>query len=91
MTFIEHIHADLAECEKIIALGVARPGTAEQVEIIRALLASFPARNSDLWPHLAAGRRLARGEWPPDARAASSWLYDLVCYGSKPMVDFKPG
>jgi hypothetical protein len=46
-----------------------------------ALLASFPARNSDLWLHLAAGRRLAQGEWPPPAGAGHSWLYDLLSYG----------
>src|SRR5262245_49583382 len=53
------------------------------------LLGSFPARNADAWMHLAAGRRLAQGEFAfgPDARAASelsgssSWLYDLVSYG----------
>ncbi len=56
---IEHIHADLAECEKMIALGVARPVTAEHVDIIRALLASFPAREP---PDLARIKVLARGE-----------------------------
>src|SRR5262245_24686754 len=51
------------------------------------LLGSFPARNSDVWMHLAAGRQLARGpeyfsavphfaENPPHA----TWLYDLACY-----------
>ncbi len=50
------------------------------------LLASFPARNSDLWMHLAAGRRLIQGEiltggHPHDAPnfwLSASWLYDLV-------------
>ena len=52
------------------------------------LLASFPARNSDLWLHLAQGRLLARGEHsftdpplPPGLPVNHSWLYDLLCYG----------
>src|SRR5688572_23046039 len=51
------------------------------------LLASFPARNSDVWKHLAAGRDVARGQLPldntafADTGAGSTWLYDLVCYG----------
>lgn len=52
-------------------------------------LASFPARNSDLWLHLAAGREVAQGRLPfghlshPSMGAESSptWLYDLICYG----------
>ncbi|HZY83432.1 MAG TPA: hypothetical protein VFE78_01265, partial [Gemmataceae bacterium] len=52
------------------------------ISLFAALLASFPARNGDLWPHLAAGRRLAQGEWPAGTRAASTWLYDLLCYGA---------
>jgi hypothetical protein len=55
---IEHIRADLAECEKMIALGVARPGT-EHVNIIRALLATFAARKP---PDLARIQVLASGE-----------------------------
>src|SRR5579885_3020459 len=41
------------------------------------LLASFPARNSDLWQHLADGRRVIR-----DAAAGvgPTWLYDLASY-----------
>jgi tetratricopeptide (TPR) repeat protein len=54
------------------------------------LLASFPARNSDLWRHLAAGRLLAQGEFaaatgpqlPPDLRVNHAWLYDLLCYAA---------
>jgi hypothetical protein len=56
--------------------------------LFAALLASFPARNSDLWIHLAAGRELARGQSPFEAarlsagdRAPSTWLYDLLSYG----------
>jgi hypothetical protein len=43
------------------------------------VLASFPARNSDLWKHLATGRLLAHGETSPTANPG--WLYDLLCYG----------
>src|SRR5689334_22968127 len=56
------------------------------------LLASTPARNSDLWLHLASGRALARGEAAlgadPFASTTSgalwvntSWLADLALYG----------
>ena len=52
------------------------------------LLASFPARNSDVWLHLAAGRRLAHGDFSSVEVARSSSgpqgnlapLYDLVIY-----------
>ncbi|HEX5270565.1 MAG TPA: hypothetical protein VFW33_08775 [Gemmataceae bacterium] len=55
------------------------------------LLASTPARNSDLWLHLASGRALARGEaargTDPFASTTAgtfwvnrSWLGDLVLY-----------
>lgn len=53
------------------------------------LLASFPARNADLWGHLAAGRDLAHGRAPAtslslaaDARADSTWVFDLACYAT---------
>jgi tetratricopeptide (TPR) repeat protein len=42
------------------------------------LLASFPARNPDLWAHLAAGRALVRGS---AERFGPTWLYDVVSYG----------
>src|SRR5262249_45642078 len=52
------------------------------------LLASFPARNSDLYQHLATGKLLAGGEDPsgatdllPALQGRRTWLYDLVCYG----------
>jgi hypothetical protein len=53
------------------------------------LLASFPARNTDLWMHLASGRRLAgallpSGTAPPapaDLPVSPTWLYDLLAYG----------
>src|SRR4051812_12543808 len=55
------------------------------------LAASFPARNSDLWLHLATGRLLARGEYTfgadPFAYTTSgvywanhAWLFDLCLY-----------
>src|SRR5687767_11568996 len=52
------------------------------------LLGSFPARNSDLWWHLAAGRDVARGQLPfdrsvlpsADPTAGPTWLYDLLSY-----------
>jgi tetratricopeptide (TPR) repeat protein len=48
------------------------------------LLASFPARNSDVWLHLAHGRSLAHGDIAlatGPAPATSSWLYDVLGYG----------
>jgi hypothetical protein len=55
------------------------------------LAASFPARNSDFWQHLAAGRLLARGEYTFGADpfayttqgvywANHAWLFDLGLY-----------
>jgi hypothetical protein len=45
------------------------------------LLASFPARNSDLWMHLASGRRIVEGHYPFGADSGLvPWLYDLICY-----------
>ncbi len=41
------------------------------------LLASFPARNLDLWKYLAEGRALLRGVGGFDA----SWLYSAASYG----------
>jgi tetratricopeptide (TPR) repeat protein len=52
-----------------------------------ALLAAFPARNSDLWMHLAAGRLLAHGESPSrlvlslGVRENQTWLHDVLAYG----------
>jgi hypothetical protein len=56
------------------------------------LLASTPARNSDLWLHLASGRLLFQGQlpWGTDPFASTtagvlwvnpSWLSDAVLYG----------
>src|SRR5579883_479189 len=61
------------------------------VALVAALgfvLASFPARNSDVWLHLARGRLLAHGEVPStvapdlafDLWGNQTWLYDLLCY-----------
>src|SRR3954447_23702889 len=55
------------------------------------LAASFPARNSDFWRHLAAGRLIARGEYTfggdPFAYTTAgvycanhAWLFDLALY-----------
>ena len=44
------------------------------VGLFALLLASFPARNADLWGHLAAGRDLLAGVFSP------GWLYDLGTY-----------
>src|SRR5262245_17646200 len=48
------------------------------------LLASFPARQSDLWRRLAAGRQLVHGSTSLAASAAAaegpSWLFDVVSY-----------
>jgi hypothetical protein len=59
------------------------------VAALAFLLASFPARNSDVWMHLASGRLVAHGNLPfgtdphlpPDLRTRPAWLYDLACYG----------
>src|SRR5438067_3852508 len=57
------------------------------LSVFAALLASFPARNSNLWVHLASGRVVAQGEYPSGLalRAGIPYrpavLYDLLCYG----------
>ncbi len=59
--------------------------------LLGAVLASFPARNSDLWLHLANGRALAEGKhaFGEDAFAHTTaglawanraWLFDLLAY-----------
>jgi tetratricopeptide (TPR) repeat protein len=61
------------------------------VVLFAAIIASVPARNSDLWLHLASGRLIAQGAYPfgvdPFTYAAPglywanhSWLYDLLSY-----------
>ncbi|MFN4258243.1 MAG: hypothetical protein ACK4RK_03040 [Gemmataceae bacterium] len=62
------------------------------VLLLAFLLASFPARNSDIWLHLASGRLLADGRYTfgedPFAYTTQgvywvnhSWLYDGILYG----------
>ncbi len=59
------------------------------VAALAFLLASFPARHSDLWQHLASGRALVHGQTDRDGGAGlavvhpgnRSWLFDLTCYG----------
>src|SRR5262245_41837307 len=66
--------------------GLILPGL---VVLLAFLLASFPARNSDLWIHLASGRQLSQGDFPHTLQPSSAtvkgsehtWLYDLVTYG----------
>ena len=48
------------------------------VAVFGLLLASFPARNLELWAHLADGRALLQGT---PGRMSPTWLYDFVCYG----------
>src|SRR4051812_2062435 len=61
------------------------------VLLLAFFLASFAATNSDLWMHLAAGRLIARGQYPfgadPFAYTTegvrwvnSAWLSDLGLY-----------
>ncbi|HZT81070.1 MAG TPA: hypothetical protein VFA26_12640, partial [Gemmataceae bacterium] len=60
------------------------------VAALAFLLASFPARNSDLWAHLAAGRLLAGGDLSaatapppaPEGGVGQGWLYDLVSFAA---------
>jgi tetratricopeptide (TPR) repeat protein len=62
------------------------------VLLLAFLCASTPARNSDLWLHLATGKALVQGHYhfgsDPFAHAPEgaywvnpSWLYDLIFYG----------
>ncbi len=56
------------------------------VSAFSLLLASFPARNSDLWLHLAAGRQIAEGSFSFDVNfdvnGSATWLYDFLCYAA---------
>ena len=60
--------------------------------LVAGLLASVPARNSDVWLHLAAGRGLIDGTYQfgtdPFSHTTSGeywvnhdWLYDVASYG----------
>jgi hypothetical protein len=61
------------------------------VLVLAFLVASFPAKNSDLWMHLATGREIASGRYQVGTDPFSynsegltwvnhSWLYDLLIY-----------
>ena len=57
------------------------------IAVFAFLLASFPARNADIWGHLAAGRDLAHGKvpaavtaWAPDRTPGQGWAFDLASY-----------
>src|SRR5437879_12977413 len=66
---------------------------ASLVVVLAFLAASFVARNSDLWFHLATGRLLAHGQFsfgtdpfayttlPKVYWANHAWLFDLGLYG----------
>jgi tetratricopeptide (TPR) repeat protein len=64
------------------------------VAVFGFLLASFTARNSSLWLHLAAGREIARAAQVSATSAANSaglafksgWLFDLLCYAVYSLV-----
>jgi hypothetical protein len=47
--------------------------------VLAFLLASFPARNSDVWLHLAAGRTWTAA-FPHSTEGNSTWLFDVACY-----------
>jgi tetratricopeptide (TPR) repeat protein len=48
------------------------------VALLAFLLAAFPARNSDLWRHLASGRALlTEGDF---TALSFTWLFDVACY-----------
>jgi hypothetical protein len=77
--------------------GGPRPGLLDGIFVVLVcalafLLASTPARNSDLWLHLASGRWLAQGHSPRGTDPFSStaanvfwvnhtWLSDVLLYG----------
>jgi hypothetical protein len=57
-----HIRDKLAECDEMIALGVARPGTLEKAESYRRLLALFAARKRKPTDYRSRIEKLASGE-----------------------------
>ena len=75
------------------------------VLVLAAFLGSFAAVNADAWLDLAAGRLVARGQFPfgsdpfiavPAAWINPAWLYDLLAYlvyepGGTSLVAFKAG
>lgn len=70
------------------SLGFRRIALMGLLAALAFLLASFPARNSDLWMHLASGRLLAQGRFSPlpdaepstESASNGTWLYDFVSY-----------
>ncbi|MEJ5275637.1 MAG: hypothetical protein WHU94_06990, partial [Thermogemmata sp.] len=62
------------------------------VVVLVFFLASFPARNSDVWLHLASGKRILTGEYFPGGHDPFSysaadrvwvhhcWLFDIIAY-----------
>ena len=57
------------------------------VSMLAFFLASFPARNADVWGHLAVGRDLLAGKfptespaWATDLQPGSGLLFDFVAY-----------
>jgi len=68
------------------------------VILLAFLLAAYPARNGDVWIHLAAGKLLTQGKYhlgaDPFAHTTAgvawvnhAWLYDLVTYGVYQVAD----
>ncbi len=81
-----------AEAGCATAGAVRDKACAAAVVVFAFLLASFPARNSEVWLHLGTGRALAQGTTslvsPPMLHTAEdhfwinrAWLYDVACYG----------
>ncbi len=50
------------------------------VSTLAFLLASFPARNSDVWMHLVEGKRLTEGQVDFGKSANRTWLYDFAFF-----------
>jgi hypothetical protein len=51
------------------------------VACLAFFLASFPARNSEIWIHLARGRLLAQEGFSTATAINLYWLYDLLIFG----------
>ena len=95
--FIRATHEGIATSVSVIPATTARPRRwpdwllAILVLSFAFLSASFPARNSDLWMHLATGRLMAAGDYQFGVDpfgyttegkywANHSWLADLILY-----------
>lgn len=79
---LERLAAEVARLDRLMVVGVL---------VLAFFAASFAATNSDLWMHLAAGRLIARGQFPfgadPFAYTTEgvgwvnhAWLSDLTLY-----------